>query len=356
MIILCTHLSKDNYYKATYGGSRHRPRRYRRGLRVTFQQRLQEWSRPLVLYEVIPPPHNAPREEVADTAAFIRALLSDHPIDAINVPDVRNEDRNGNRKASFMKKRDPRQFALTLQDVFGGDVDLIVNRVTVHEQEAEQYDWLKTTYSSFGIPNVVLVGGESSDVDYPGPGVTRTAEIAGEVAEALDVEATLGGITIPTRRRERLDEPERMLHKMRHGIGFFTSQVIYEARASCQLLRDYDAACREAGVDPAPVFLSFAPIAGRKDLEFLEWLGVEVPPACQEWILATHARPLDRSVRVAEHALREVLAYVHRRDIQVPVGINVEHVMRYNFEPSEVLLDRLSSLLDWHAIERRLDT
>lgn len=323
---------------------------------MTFRELLHDWPRPLLMYEVIPPPRSAPREEVADTAAFIRNLLSDHDIDAVNVPDVRNESRNGNREARFMKKRDPRQFALTLSDIFGDDAEIICNRCTVYETEAEQREWLAQTYEKFGIENLVLVGGESSDIDYPGPSVPRMTELARAVAEDTGTDASLGAITIPTRRREDLDEPDRMLYKVQHGTEFFTSQVIFEAESSCQLLADYDRTCKEAGVDPVPVFLSFAPITGRKDAGFLEWLGAEIPATCKDWILATHARTLDRSVRVAEHALREVLRFAEREELDVPIGVNVEHVMRYNFEASEVLLDRLASLLEWHQIEHAART
>ncbi|MDX1612537.1 MAG: hypothetical protein R3185_09210 [Candidatus Thermoplasmatota archaeon] len=320
---------------------------------MTFAELLRTWPRPLVLYEVIPPPRSAPREEVADTAEFVATLLADQPVDAINVPDVRNESRQGNRQAAFMQKLEPRQFARSLQDVFQDGADLIVNHGTVYEPESAQRDWLKDTFTKFNLPNLVLVGGESSNVDYPGPSVGACARLAREVGQETGTDPALGGITIPTRRRATFDEPERMLAKIEAGIEFFTSQVIFEAESSCRLLADYDAACEQAGVKPAPIFLSFAPITGRKDLGFLTWLGVEVPGTVEAWVLDTRGHALERSVRVAEHVLHEILRFADRQDLSVPIGINVEHVMRYNFEASEVLLDHLTSLLDWHAIEQR---
>lgn len=320
---------------------------------MSFAKRLRAWEEPMVLYEVIPPNRSAPREEVADQATYISTLLADQRIDAINIPEIRNEERNGNRVAGFMEKHDPRNFGMTIQDLFEGDVDLVVNHAVVYEDAEDQDTWFSATFEKFGIPNLVLVGGESSTVDYPGPSVGDATEQARRVAERTGTEACLGAITIPTRRREGFDEPDRMLAKQAHGTEFFTSQVIYEGDSSRSLLRDYDAACKEAGVDPVPVFLSFAPITGRKDARFLEWLGVTIPDSAREWILATHANPLDRSVRVAEHLLRDILDYVDRRDLDVPVGINVEHIMRYNFDASEILLDRLTSLIEWQQIKRR---
>jgi hypothetical protein len=318
---------------------------------VSFARQIREWSRPLTLYEVIPPDRSAPRETIADQATYIANLLVDHDIDAINIPEIRNEERNGDRVAGFMEKYDPRNFGMTIQDVFEGDVELVVNHAVVYDEPQAQREWFQATYDKFGIDSIVVVGGESSDVDYPGPSVPEAAQLAREVGDAYGIDPCLGAITIPTRRREDLDEPERMLAKIDDGAEFFTSQVIYEAESTRRLLVDYDAACREHGVDPAPVFLSFAPVTGRKDARFLEWLGVRIPDDVKRWVLETRANPLDRSVRVAEHLLREILTFADRRELDVPIGVNVEHIMRYNFDASEVLLDRLDSLLGWHQLE-----
>jgi len=320
---------------------------------VSFATELREGSPPWTLYEVIPPDRSAPRETIADQAAYIANLLVDHDIDAINIPEIRNEERNGDRVAGFMEKYDPRNFGMTIQDVFDGDIDLVVNHAVVYDEPDAQREWFRATYEKFGIDSVVIVGGESSDVDYPGPSVPAAAQLAREVGQDVGLDPCLGAITIPTRRRADLDEPERMLAKIDDGAEFFTSQVIYEADSTRQLLVDYDQACREHGVDPAPVFLSFAPITGRKDARFLEWLGVRIPDEVKNWVFQARANPLDRSVRVAEHLLREILTFTDRRDLDVPIGVNVEHIMRYNFDASEVLLDRLDSLLDWHELENQ---
>lgn len=319
---------------------------------MSFGARLRAWEEPLVMYEVVPPDKSAPRETVGDQAAYLSRLLADHDIDAINVPEIRNEERDGDQVAGLLEKYDPRQFGRTVSDVVNGGVDLVVNHVVVYEPPVEQRAWFEATFDQFGIDNVVLVGGESSDVDYPGPNVGEATELAKEVGRDIDTDPCLGAITIPNRRREDFDEPERMLAKQGHGVEYFTSQVIYEPSATRALLADYDAACSDAGVDPAPIFLSFAPITGRKDIKFLEWLGVEIPPDVEEWVLAPRANPTHRSVRAAEHVLYDLLNFVDRQDLDVPLGLNVEHIMRYNFEASELLLDRLTSLLDWHQRKR----
>ncbi len=318
---------------------------------MTFAEKLRAWNEPLVLYEVIPPDQSAPREEIADQAAYITNLLTDHDIDAINIPEIRNEERNGNRKAGFMEKYDPRQFGKIIQDISTHDTEIITNHVIAHAPPKEQQAWFHTTYTTFDIPNLILVGGETSTINYPGPTVPQAAQLAQQTANDTNTNACLGGITIPTRRRDTLDEPQRMIQKQNHGIEYFTSQVIYEAQSTQQLLTDYHHACQQTNTQPAPIFLSFAPITGKKDARFLEWLGVNIPKPAKQWIHAPHARPLERSTRIAEHTLRDILTHAHDHNLNIPLGINVEHIMRYNFEASEILLQNLQSLLELHHLQ-----
>lgn len=317
-------------------------------------KRVRDWEEPVVLYEIIPPPESAPEEEVRDMAQFIRTLLHEHGVDAINIPEVRSETRAGARMARFIQKMDPRKFGTYLRKASGESWEIVVNHSPVHAPEEAERKWFEETFLGYGMTDVVLVGGESSKIAYVGPSVSRAGVLGVDVARRVlpdgEKGLLLGAITIPERRRKELDEPERMLAKARGGIDFFTSQVLFEPEAAKALLHDYDLLCRKEREEPRPVFLSFAPVTGRKDVEFLEWLGVRIPAHAREWILGSPGA-IERGARVAEHTFRDILWYVHQRDLRVPLGLNVEHVMRYNLDASEVLLDRLESLVDWHRLE-----
>ncbi|MGQ0535993.1 MAG: hypothetical protein ACT4PT_07960 [Methanobacteriota archaeon] len=321
---------------------------------MSFLSRLRGNEGPSILYEVIPPPQSAPREEVVDIAVFVKTLLSEHRIDAINIPEVRDESGKTARVGRFMAKSEPRQFGAILHDLVGSDVEVIANRCVAYEPSPEQEEWFEVTYAKFGVRGVVLVGPESSKDPIVGPSVAEGARLARGVAErvlgAPDAVA-VGAITIPTRRRPDFDEPERLVAKAAAGVEFFTSQVIFEPDSTKRLLSDYDALCKRQGVEPKPIFLSFAPVTGRKDAEFLAWLGAKVPAPTLQWILDAPRGATERSARVAEHVLREILVHAHERGLSVPIGLNVEHVMRYNVDASEILLDRLESLLAWRKLE-----
>lgn len=301
---------------------------------------IQHWDRPVILYEVIPPLESADDERVDETAHRVRDLIDDRPVDAINIPEVREESRNGDRPASrFKPRRDPRAFGVAVRDALADGTDILVNHPSVHAPGPAFRTWLDATLDEHEIPNIVLVGGESHDIDYPGPGPVDAARIA---RDHRGDEPLLGGITIPTRRREGdRDEPARLVAKADAGIDFFTSQVVYEPASTKRLLHDYAAACAIQRKEPRPIFLSFAPVTARKDANFLRWLGVEFPKSTEEWILDANGDAADRSTRVAENVLREILDYVARRNLPVPIGLNVEHVMHYNLDAAARLLDRL---------------
>ena len=52
-------------------------------------------------------------------------------------------------------------------------MEAIVNRVVVHEPFDAQMKWFKETNKEYEIENMIIVGGESSNVKYPGPSVNE---------------------------------------------------------------------------------------------------------------------------------------------------------------------------------------
>ena len=315
---------------------------------MTFADRLRQWEQPLVLYEAAPPNEDASEGTAADRAERVAGLLADRRVDAIGVPEIRVEGDDADRTRGELTKRDPREFGRRVADRIGGDTDVVINRVVVHDPPAAQEEWFETAYGEYGIENVVVVGGGSSGIDHPGPSVSEGVELARRVGDRTGNDPCLGGITIPSRRRDDFDEPDRMLAKQRAGIEFFTSQVVFDPESVTRLIEDYDDTCRAASVDPVPVFLSFAPITSPRDARFLEGLGVDIPTDVREWVIDSEDHTARRGVRAAERVLDEALSAVRRDDLAVPVGINVGHVMRDNIDASGLLLGRLTDLVEWH--------
>jgi len=290
--------------------------------------------RPVVVYEIIPP--RIIDGSIESYSEKISSLLSQTHIDAINIPEIHAEEGRGSRPVKGRIRAEPREFGKMVQDSVG--IEVIINRVSVHHSYELQEEWFRKTRDEYGIDNVVIVGGESSEIEYPGPGVIDTAKMIKEINSEDGSGIFLGGISLPARKLE----PKKMLKKSESGIDFFTTQVLYDSDDVIKMLCHYMEACEESGVLPRRVLLSFAPISTVKNIEFLKWLGVEIPAKTEEYLVENPEETKKRSIEVCLGVLDEILHYIADNDIEVPIGLNVEHIMAYNFQLSVELLQKMS--------------
>ena len=319
-------------------------------LNKSFSSLIREINHYPILYELLPPPATATEKDKSAFFQIIDKVLSDIHVDAINIPEVREESgQTKDKGAATYQREDPRFFARELGNHL--NIPVIVNHVVVHDPVPSFYQWIERSYHEFTIRNVILVGGESNQIRYPGPTVREAAAwVTGDFNNKNQEKILIGGITIPTRRSKEkdADEPARLLSKALSGIEFFTSQVIYEAESMKKLLFDYDSLCRQEGVKPKRIFLSFAPASNTKDIQFLRWLGVEIPVEVARQLHQGWIGMGWRSVELCRKILAEILDYAQKNKLQVPLGINVEHVMKYNVELSKELLVNLSKVFQQH--------
>ena len=137
---------------------------------MRIRDKIKKPQRPVVVYEILPP-----REKdgtLNSYAETISSLLSQTHIDAINIPEVHDESGRGERPISNQERGEPRKFGMLLQDIVG--IEAIINRVVVHTPLKEQMKWMEETYTKYEIDNLIIVGGESSKQEYPGPTVNQS--------------------------------------------------------------------------------------------------------------------------------------------------------------------------------------
>jgi len=282
----------------------------------------------MILYTISPPaPHN-----LGMVLSHLEGLLSCVRLDGLHIPEV----KRGTKLA-------PREFARILHQSFkGGLPELMVDRVIVRTHWENQRRWLRKTWQKFDIRTLVLVGGESSRLRYPGPSVVEAARLI----RGLDgMDFSLGAIMIPSRR----SEGPRLMEKTQSGISFFLSQVLFEAERAKALLKGYHERCLKLGLEPARIFLSFAPVSSGRDIGFLRGWRVEIPKGVEHFILKGSGGVVERSLDVAERVLKEILGFVAEEGISVPLGLNIEPVMRRNLLPAQELALRLGGV--YHAWE-----
>ena len=313
---------------------------------MRFRDKVRKPKRPVVAYEILPP-----REKdgtLNSYAEIISSLLSQTHIDAINIPEVHEENARGLRPVKNLERAEAREFGRLLQDNVG--IEAIVNRVTVHNDLDYQKSWIKETFYDYDIENLILVGGESSDIKYPGPSVNETSEYITRDLNAGRFDFFCGGITIPSRKIESV----RLLKKGSNGIEFFTTQVLYDGKKIKKMLKYYDDVCKENNVLPRRILLSFAPVSSKKNIDFLKWLGVEIPSQTEKRLTNKKTNMSDESLEIASEILKGILNNNEKLGITVPIGLNVEHIMSYNFQSSINMLQELSKIYREFCIKTSL--
>jgi hypothetical protein len=85
-------------------------------------------------------------------------------------------------------------------------------------------------------------------------------------------------------------------------------------------------------------------VSSQKNIDFLKWLGVEIPNNTERYLQARPGSMNDRSLDVAIETLNEILSYIAENNLRVPLGLNVEHIMSYNFQYSVEMLQELARI------------
>src|ERR1017187_4899844 len=292
-----------------------------------FQEALLHPAVPMTLFEVVPPA--AAKPEALESSLHELQQLRGR-VDAINIPEIHDEDRPGERTSKFIERFEPRILGSRIKRELG--IDVVINRVTVHDREPER--WFRETCGEWDITSWVLVGGESKGISYPGPNPAEAARLV----KSLNLPVSLGGITIPS----RVNEPERIRKKHEQGVDFFTSQVMFDSNDLVWLIQ-------RLNVVDARIFISFAPVTNRRDLQFLRWLGVDIPRDLARFLTGSEKVEsvagetcLDRSIGLAQRILMDV--FDNLPPDPPPIGLNIEHITRKNFGPALAMLDRLGNL------------
>jgi 5,10-methylenetetrahydrofolate reductase len=284
---------------------------------------------PVSFFEMVPPVAGKP--EALDSAMAEIARIQ-HLADAINLPEIHDESRGGDRTFKFVERIEPRVLGGKIRKEF--KLDVVLNRCVVYEPD--QVHWFQETEEKADVHNFILVGGESSQIEYPGPSVIETARDV----RAAGLHVALGGISIPSRAQE----VDRIRRKVAEGLCFFTTQVLFDSNDIVWLVQ------RLNGLE-ARIFLSFAPVSHHRDIDFLRWLGADVPADLDRFLINVTAEEKPSHHR-AEDAFERCLNLAQRILMDVfdnlppdppPLGINIEHINRRNFNSAVRMLDKLGT-------------
>jgi hypothetical protein len=308
---------------------------------VDLQRRISGRSGEFLLFAVTPPRRTATPERAQEIADILVKRLQPVAPDGLVLYDIDDEsDRNPDeRPFPFLPTMDPADYLVRHLSDWAAPV--VVYRAVGKYPEAELRSWLRAQDPDR--VSAVFVGASSRDQE-----VATSLARAHELRSRVRPDLLLGGVAIPERHDRRGDEHLRLLGKQAAGCTFFMTQVVYDVNAAKNLVSDYLFECVERGTAPVPIVFTFSVVGSMKTLEFLRWLGVDVP----RWVQNDLRHAEDTLAASHEHVVAMALDLIgYCRRIGVPFGINVESVSirRDEIEQSVGLAARLGRELRRHG-------
>ena len=73
-------------------------------------------------------------------------------------------------------------------------------------------------------------------------------------------------------------------------------------------------------------------------------MGVEIPGETESFLNENEKNMVERSMEISVGVLEETLSFLNENKIVVPIGLNVEHIMSYNFQSSIEMLQELARI------------
>jgi methylenetetrahydrofolate reductase-like protein len=290
-----------------------------------------------LLFALTPPRSATTAERAQEIADLTVERLAPLDVDGLILYDIDDEaDRNPEQRPfPFLPTMDPADYLD--RHLRAWRTPVVVYRATAKYTEGELRDWIAAQDAASRM--AVFVGAPSRERR-----VATTLRRAQLLRAEVDPALLLGAVAIPERHTRKGDEHLGLIAKQQAGCSFFVTQVVYDVNAAKNLVSDYAYECRDRGLDPLPIAFTFSVCGSIKTLEFLRWLGVDVP----RWIendLRHADDTLDASLEHAEGAALELISFC--RHLDVPFGINVESVSirRVEIEASVRLAERLRSKL-----------
>lgn len=294
-------------------------------------------SSPVLTYGITPPKVTTSPEKLREVAEKQVARISTLPVDALLVYDLQDESTRTDvvRPYPYVPCVPSADYALTHLSALR--LPKIIYQC-VGPLGARGLQANLARFAEAGAATVFV--GAASRSDAP---LLRLEE-AYAVRAAAGFDVPLGGVVIAERHRKSASEHERALRKVRNGASFFVSQAVYSTLESKNLLSDLSYACLDRGLDVPPLLITLSPCGSLRTLEFLRWLGVDIPRYLEN-DLRRSRDILQTSLDVCTEILSELVSFARAKAI--PLGCNVESVSlaKAEIEASVELVQRAHRLL-----------
>ncbi|MEC6813490.1 methylenetetrahydrofolate reductase [Photobacterium toruni] len=312
--------------------------------------RYNDITRGVYFIGTTPPKTNTPLTEVEGIADRLVDRIKDLAIDGLIVYDIQDEVSRTKKPRPFPFKstHDPRYYSSLLNKKTGRPV---ITYKSVVQSETDAFDeWLNEAWHEYQVRDIVLVGSPSAKNEVSLPLSTAYQALAEHQNNFFT-----GGIMIAERHAKKGNEHARLIEKYQQGCNFFISQAIYDTQATIDILTRYAIECKQDGIKPQRILLTFSPCGSAKTLEFIEWLGVSVPEATSLRILNA-TNPLHESIKMCCNSLNQILDAVVEYDL--PLGLNIESLTnrKEEIDGSILLYKLLRASMDSHLAKHEFRT
>jgi len=291
----------------------------------------------ILFYGITPPKTKNTHEQIQTIAQKHVDRIKDLEIDGLVLYDIQDEvDRTQEKRPfPFLQTLDPTTYSEKYLHEL--KVPSIIYKAVGKYSEDEMTTWLEESKRSQQY--CVFVGAASVSQK-----LTISLRQAYKLKEEVNKDLMLGAITIPERHTKKHNEHINVFGKMQSGCEFFVSQAVYNLEAAKNFLSDYYQMSIDENKPMVPIIFTITPCGSVKTLEFMKWLGINIPYWLEE-DLKHSGDILHESVKLSKEIFEELYRYGKEKGI--PIGCNVESVAirKEEIDASITLLHEIKDII-----------
>lgn len=284
----------------------------------------------ILLYGLTPPKTNLSHEVALDLAKKQLLRLENSGIDGLVIYDLQDESNRTSQKRTF-------EFQGTiLPEIYWKNYLNLTYPAIIYKATGK---YTKDEFSEFLKQNNDILSvfvGVGSQFDTPKTTLNEAYEIKKEQGKNI----VLGGICIPERHIKKGDEDLRVAQKIAKGCEFFITQAVYNPQNAKQFLDDYS----NLSTKKVPIIFTFTPCGDKKTLEFMRWLGIDVPEYFENKLFSSQD-PLQSSVKLSLDMFEFLYKYGHAKGISVGANIESISTKKVEIQASIMLLDGIKKII-----------
>ncbi len=309
-----------------------------------FVSKIKSKESGILLYGITPPKSNTEPERVKEIAEKTLARLHGLDIDALVVYDVQDESARTpvERPFPFLTALDPFDFAR--EHLSSLAIPKIIYRPAGKFTKEQLSHWVEEVVShNFSL---VFVGVPAPDF-VP---ITSLPE-AYQIWSKHQDKSAIGAIMIPERHAVLNDEDQRIMDKMKSGVSYFVSQCVFNVDYAKRVVDDLTKTCQAQNHALPTLIFTLTACGSAKTLNFMEWLGIDVPESVKAELLASD-NILAKSVELCLQIATELITYCSERNI--PFGFNIESVAirKDEIEASISMVNTIGEMLKSQGIRK----